>query len=89
MINEDKNQDGLLEGRQQNTLDAAWFGPMGWISSLYLGALAAGKAMALEAGDQEFVEQCDSILQKGRENIVSELFNGEYSSLRKSLKNTG
>ena len=51
IINEDKDRDGLLEGKQTNTLDASWYGPMGWISSLYLGALAVGKEMALEMGD--------------------------------------
>ncbi|MDN5204349.1 GH116 family glycosyl hydrolase [Fulvivirgaceae bacterium BMA10] len=78
LINEDKDKDGILEGRQQNTLDAAWFGPMGWISSLYLGALAVGKEMAMEVGDDSFVKECDELLQKGRKNIVAQLFNGEY-----------
>lgn len=78
LINEDKDKDGILEGRQVNTLDAAWFGPMGWISSLYLGALAAGKEMAEEVGDSRFAKQCDTILQKGKKNIVENLFNGEY-----------
>ena len=78
MINEDKNKDGLLEGRQQNTLDAAWFGPMGWISSLYLGALAAGKEMALEVGDNGFAKTCAALIEKGRKNIAEQLFNGEY-----------
>lgn len=78
IINEDKNLDGLLEGAQHNTLDASWYGPMGWISSLYLGALAAGKAMALEVGDQEFANLCNEIFNPGQKNIVKELFNGEY-----------
>ena len=78
IINEDKNRNGLLEGGQHNTLDASWYGPMGWISSLYIGALAAGKAMALEMGDNRFVEECNDLIKKGQENIVNELFNGEY-----------
>jgi hypothetical protein len=78
LINEDKDKDGILEGRQHNTLDAEWFGPMGWISSLYLGALAAGKAMAEEVGDEEFAKECNALMEKGRKNIVEELFNGEY-----------
>lgn len=77
MINEDKDKDGILEGKQQNTLDAAWYGPMGWISSLYIGALAAGEEMALEMGDDSFAKECSGLLKKGRENIVK-LFNGEY-----------
>ncbi|MDA0193521.1 MAG: GH116 family glycosyl-hydrolase [Bacteroidetes bacterium] len=78
IINEDKDRDGILEGRQQNTLDAAWFGPMGWISSLYLGSLACGKEMALEVGDNDFAQVCNELLEKGRKNIVDNLFNGEY-----------
>lgn len=78
LIDEDKNKDGILEGRQQNTLDAAWYGPMGWISSLYLGALAAGKAMAEEVGDTGFANECNLLIEKGRKNIVEDLFNGEY-----------
>ncbi|MCT4587548.1 MAG: GH116 family glycosyl-hydrolase [Carboxylicivirga sp.] len=78
IINEDKDRDGLLEGKQTNTLDASWYGPMGWISSLYLGALAVGKEMALEMGDNFFASECDELLKKGQKNIVSELYNGEY-----------
>jgi non-lysosomal glucosylceramidase len=78
IINEDKDKDGLLEGGQHNTLDASWYGPMGWISSLYLGALAAGKEMALEVNDIDFADTCNALLVKGRKNIVEELYNGEY-----------
>lgn len=78
IINEDKDKDGLLEGKQKNTLDASWYGPMGWISSLYLGALAAGKQMAIEFGDTGFADECNELLQKGNKNIVEKLFNGEY-----------
>ena len=46
LISEDKDQDGLLEGSQYNTLDAAWYGPMGWISSLYVASLRAGEKMS-------------------------------------------
>ena len=78
IINEDKDKDGLLEGGQHNTLDASWYGIMGWISSLYLGALASGKEIALEIGDKDFAKTCDALLIKGRENMVKELYNGEY-----------
>jgi len=78
IIREDINLDGLLEGKQTNTLDAAWYGPMGWISSLYLGALATGKQMALEMEDTTFANECNTLLERGRENIVKEVFNGEY-----------
>ena len=78
ILREDRDADGLLEGRQFNTLDAAWFGPMGWISSLYLAALAAGEAMATEMGDAEFAARCRVVLAAGRVNLVKQLFNGEY-----------
>lgn len=78
LIAQDKDADGILEGEQYNTLDASWFGPMAWISSLYLAALAAGEAMAMEMGDHDFAARCRRILDAGRENIVKRLFNGEY-----------
>jgi non-lysosomal glucosylceramidase len=78
LIREDPDENGLLEGEQYNTLDASWFGPMAWISSLYLAALQAGKQMALEMGDDGFARRCSRIVESGRKNIVSELFNGEY-----------
>ena len=78
IISEDRDRDGLLEGGQHNTLDASWYGPMGWISSLYLGALAAGKEMAVEVGDHDFANSCDALLKKGQKNIVEQLYNGEY-----------
>ena len=89
IMSEDQNADGILEGRQYNTLDAAWFGPMGWISSLYLAALAAGEAMAVEMDDRDFAARCRRVLDAGRANIVAQLFNGEYFIHRPpDLKNT-
>ncbi len=78
LINEDKDKDGLLEGAQSNTLDGAWYGPMGWISSLYIGALAAGKEMALEVGDNAFAAECSKLITLGKQNLISGLYNGEY-----------
>jgi uncharacterized protein (DUF608 family) len=78
LIGQDGDDNGILEGEQYNTLDAAWFGPMGWISSLYLAALQAGNAMALEVGDDAFAQRCARIVEVGRRNLVEQLFNGEY-----------
>jgi non-lysosomal glucosylceramidase len=78
LLDQDRDQNGLLEGEQYNTLDAAWFGPMAWVSSLYLAALQAAVQMAREMGDDEFARRCLSVVAAGRKNLVSELFNGEY-----------
>ncbi len=77
MIARDGDGDGLLEGPQANTLDAAWFGKISWISSLYLAALAAGAAMADEMGDAAFARRCRTIAEKGKRSMLS-LYNGEY-----------
>lgn len=78
MIGLDGGQDGLLEGEQYNTLDAAWYGPMAWISSLYVAALRAGEAMAREMNDSSFEEKCRRIAERGSTELVRQLYNGEY-----------
>ena len=70
--------DGILEGIQYNTLDRMWFGKIAWLSSMYNAALRACTAMAEEAGDWDFAEECNSIADKGKKNITDELFDGEY-----------
>ncbi len=78
LIAKDGDGDGLIEGNQHNTLDTDWFGPVAWLSGLYLAALLAAEAMALEVEDREFAGQCRTILQAGQRNIVARLFEGEY-----------
>ena len=77
MINRDGNLDGVLEGAQHNTLDAAWYGRISFLASLYLATLRAGEAMASEVGDTAFARQCKEIADKGS-NTILELYNGEY-----------
>ena len=77
MIRHDGNADGILEGAQPNTLDAAWYGKISFVSSLYLAALRAGQQMASEVGDHAFAKQCKAIAEKGARNIL-ETYNGEY-----------
>jgi non-lysosomal glucosylceramidase len=74
----DGDGDGLLEGEQFNTLDAAWYGRMGWISSMFVAVLRAGEAMALEMGDQAFANRCRTLAERGSQELVKQLFNGEY-----------
>ncbi len=78
LIHHDEGRDGILEGAQHNTLDAAWFGPIAWISNVYCAALAAGEQMALEMGDNDFAKTCRTIRTSGSKKLVSDLFDGEY-----------
>lgn len=78
LVRMDGDGNGLLEGSQSHTLDASWDGPMGWISSIYNGALRAGAAMAEEMGDAAFARRCREIADRGKQNMVDQLFNGEY-----------
>ena len=78
LIAKDPEEDGLIDGKQPHTLDAAWFGPMAWMSGLYLASLAAGEQMALEMRDERFAKRCRRILDVGSQRMVSELFDGEY-----------
>ncbi|HTL56407.1 MAG TPA: GH116 family glycosyl-hydrolase [Candidatus Limnocylindrales bacterium] len=78
LITKDDNGDGLIESNQHNTLDTDWFGPVAWLSGLYLAALLAAKTMALELGDETFASRCNGILECGRQNLVSRLFDREY-----------
>jgi non-lysosomal glucosylceramidase len=78
LIEQDASGDGILEGAQHNTLDADWFGPIAWLSGLYLAALRAGEEMAREAGDEDFARKAREIFEKGRKNIVDRLWGGEY-----------
>ncbi|MDQ2798127.1 MAG: glycoside hydrolase family 116 protein, partial [Armatimonadota bacterium] len=68
----------LLEGAQENTLDAAWFGKIPWISSLYAAALRACEMMATDMGETEYAAQCGQKLAQTRAAIELKLFNGEY-----------
>ena len=77
MIQRDADNDGLLNGAQPNTLDAAWYGKISFTSSLYLAALRAGVEMAQEMGDAAFARQCRAIAETGAKNIL-QTYNNEY-----------
>lgn len=78
LIAQDGNRDGIFAGGQINTLDAEWFGPVAWLSGLYLAALRAAEELALDAGDTAFATTCRGIFTVGQKNFVDRLFNGEY-----------
>ncbi len=77
MIKRDANRDGILEGAQHNTLDAAWYGRISFLATLYLAMLRAGEEMATEMCDTAFARECKAIADKGATTIM-ELYNGEY-----------
>ncbi|MBN2477266.1 MAG: twin-arginine translocation signal domain-containing protein [Pirellulales bacterium] len=81
LIREDRQDglpDGLLEGSQHNTYDINFFGANTMVGSLYLAALRAGEAMAVEMGDDDFSEDCRKMFASGSKLTVEKLFNGEY-----------
>jgi hypothetical protein len=77
LIQRDSDDDGMIQGAQHNTLDAAWYGKIAWLTSLYLAALRAGAEMATEMRDNEFADKCRTIAERGKQSIL-ETFNGEY-----------
>lgn len=74
----DTDRDGLLDGPQENTLDAAWYGKIAWLSSLYAAALRAGEALAAEQGEPDFAALCATRAAQTQAALEGELFNGEY-----------
>jgi uncharacterized protein (DUF608 family) len=66
--------DGLITCGQPNTLDATWYGPVPWLSSLYVAALKAGAAMAGEMKDQAAAERWEAISKSGADLIRDKLF---------------
>ena len=78
LIQKDEDGDGLIVSNQHNTLDTDWFGPVAWLSGLYLASLEAAARMADEMNDAPFAVTCRQIAARGRTNIVGQLFDGEY-----------
>ncbi|AIE85581.1 GH116 family glycosyl hydrolase [Fimbriimonas ginsengisoli] len=78
LISQDPDEDGILVGRQHNTLDVDLYGPSSWLSSLYLAALRAGEEMAKETGDKPFAARCRKIFLVGQKRFVPVMWNGDY-----------
>ena len=79
----DTDSDGLPDyGTRRNTYDAWNFsGTPVYISVLWLAALKAGIIMADSAGDKEYCDKWQNILEKGKKALEEKLWNGEYYNL--------
>jgi hypothetical protein len=73
----DPDGDGILTGGQHNTLDAAWWGKIPWITSLHLAALEAAATLADEIGDRAYAERCRSLRAKGTARFNEVFFDAE------------
>jgi len=80
--------DGLLDGRQHNTLDAEWHGKVHVLCSMYLAALRAGEELAKRMDDSAYAKRCADIFALGSHKINS-LFNGEFYEQIEDPKHTG
>ncbi len=69
--------DGLLDGRQHNTLDAEWYGKVHVLCSMYLAALRAGEELAKRRKDNGYAKRCAEVFAMGSKKIAT-LFNGEF-----------
>lgn len=74
----DENCDGVMEGRQHNTLDIELFGPNSWLQGFYLLALDCAAEMANELGEYERADKYRNLYSKGKDWTNKFLFNGEY-----------
>ncbi len=76
--NFDKDQGGILAGAQANTMDAAWFGKIPWLSSTTRRPCARRPRMADDTGDHDYATKLRGIADKGRAYIENKLWNGEF-----------
>lgn len=74
----DRDKDGVLEGRQQHTLDRELFGPSSWLQGMYLAALKAASELADLVGDTAARREYSALYENGNSYLNTRLFNGEY-----------
>ncbi len=89
LIGLDGDGDGLIEGAQHNTLDCDFYGPSAWLSGMYVAALYAGEAMALDMGDEAYAKKVHAIAETGSRKIVEVLYEGEYFIHKPDPKHAG
>ena len=74
----DADRDGVIEGRQHNTLDIELFGANAWLQGFYLLALDCAAEMAEALGETARADSYKRLYEKGRAWTNEHLFNGEY-----------
>jgi uncharacterized protein (DUF608 family) len=72
----DPDHTGALVEPHHNTYDIEFWGPDGMCTSFYLGALQAAARMGRALGDD--VRTYETLLEKGRAFMETELWDGEY-----------
>jgi uncharacterized protein (DUF608 family) len=72
----DPRSTGTLEEPHHNTYDIEFWGPDGMCTGFYLGALKAISEMGKFLGED--VKKYQSLYEKGRKALETELYNGEY-----------
>jgi uncharacterized protein (DUF608 family) len=72
----DPRSTGTLEEPHHNTYDIEFWGPDGMCTGFYLGALRAISEMGRFLGED--VRNYESLYEKGRKTLETELYNGEY-----------
>jgi uncharacterized protein (DUF608 family) len=63
-----------------------WHGVSSYVAGTWLATLAAGKALAKAAGDQEFLAECTSRLGKAQDTFNKRLWTGSYYRLWNDVK---
>ena len=74
----DLNHDGVMDGRQHNTLDIELFSANSWLQGFYLLALDCGAKMADALGETARAEEYRQLYASGKAWTNEHLFNGEY-----------
>jgi len=74
----DADEDGMLSGRQHNTLDTELTGCSSWLGSLYLSALSASEKIAELENEPGLAQKYRNIRISGSKKQDDKLWNGEY-----------
>ena len=74
----DKDNDGVLDGRQHNTYDIEFYGPNPLSSIYFLAGLRAVEELAQVMKDAEMVQRCRTTFATASKRLDELLWNGEY-----------